>query len=181
MTQQIPDQLTYQGTTYQILSASGEGLTTPVDLGLKLLMLSTACVRGYHADYACRAGRLVLTGLTVRTVDGHYASIDGVAPDVDAARGRATYTGVRVQTTFSGGLLIAKDREIATRGWILPHHFATVKELLFEGGRLRSEIDHAAEMVRIRGALAQDPTLSVGDIAWGFSQAYDMRYYWPRA
>jgi hypothetical protein len=181
MTQQIPDRLIYQATAYQILSVSGEGLTRPADLGLKPIMLSTACVRGYQADYTYEAGRLILTGLTVRTLDGHYAPIDGVAPDVDTTRGRATYTGLQVQTAFSGGLLIAEGREIATRGWIMPHHFATVKELLFEEGHLRSEIDHAAEMARIRGALAQDLAPDVGDTAWGFSRTYDMHHYWHHA
>jgi hypothetical protein len=181
MTEQTPDRLRHQGTTHLILSAAGDVMVSPGDLGLFPMTLSTASLRGYRADYVCDDGHLYLAGLTVRTVDGTYGPIEGVEPSVDAEHNIGTYTDLQVAVPFSGGLLVANALREPTRGLRLPFHYATVKEFLFESGALTAVVDHSDAIGQMVAASPKARATAWQALVRSFAHDYDLRYYWTMA
>jgi len=217
MTAQISDHVIYADHTYQVIGVKGSWLPQPQDYGLTPTMMSTACYRGYYCDYTVRDNALLLTHLVVRTPDDNAPPIEGVTPIVGkrrkldntefpptdirgmyesyGAEGRfinydgAIYANLKIETHFSGGLLIAGDfiRSMYVHmGFQKPTSFETVIELLFEDGKLTDAIDHSkkmaerrAEMLKPRPRIGFDdeqmPTKQVEEwIEWTFSLDYDV-------
>jgi len=177
MTTQIPDRLAYQDDEYLIISAKGNGLMSPSDFGMKAVTKSTACYRGYDAEYVCENENLFLTSIELRTGDGHFKNIDGVKPVIDERLNMGKYSALRVRTAFSGGLLIVMNMKKEMRGIMWPFSFEVVKELLLEEGKVVSATDHSKKVAAILDTLKRDRSISWNEIEWSFSQDYDMYYY----
>jgi len=73
MTGQIPEKVIYKGKEYRITGISGEGLFTPVDFGITVQMMHTACYRGYASTYKIVEGELILHKWTLNPVEYNKA------------------------------------------------------------------------------------------------------------
>ncbi|MBA9002754.1 hypothetical protein [Thermomonospora cellulosilytica] len=154
MTGQIPDEVTYQGKSYALAGANGTGLFDPTALGLRVRPISTACWRGYLAEYAIVDGALKLTGLRLG-LDDERPEVFGVLPDEpedpeevhdllpDGSAGSADYvdpnpkySGLDVPVPFTGGLLIGRDFDsgfYVHMGFQAGWKYADLHELIFVG------------------------------------------------
>src|SRR5262249_5565130 len=108
MTAQIPDRVWYRDEDYRIIGTKGQRLLSPLDFGMTPTMMSTACYRGYHADYSCIDQQFLLTALTVRTVDNVYPAIHGVNAVMGGTFHAGQYSSLQVPVPFDGALLIGK-------------------------------------------------------------------------
>lgn len=153
MTAQIPDHVTYQQQQYAIAGVHGDGLFSPESLGLQPVMMSTACWRGYVADYAVIDERLLLVGLTIRTNDDAYPPIDGMQPQGRVTLGGMRYEGLTIPVVFSGSLLIGRDfiRETYVHmGFHKPSQYRRVLELICVDGQVLEVIDRSEETAEER-------------------------------
>lgn len=110
MTVQITDKLLYDVELYDLIEYKGEKLLDLSEYGLTPTMMHTACYRGYYANYAIIEDQLIMQRLTVKDAQGEYNQIDGVSPVPDSFGCAYVYDGLNAPMTFSGSILIAKDR-----------------------------------------------------------------------
>ncbi len=175
MTDQILDAIIYQGRECPILAIGGMGLLTPADFGMKAREISTACHRGYYMRYLCDEATLFLNEMTIRTEDDIYPEIEGVHPfrAIRELWSAMTYLGLRAATPFTGGLLIGTDIRRGSGGRLSLGYwrsYTPILEILFEGGRLRKEMDCSDQ-------IAQLPTaIQANDLEGIFSLKYDFFY-----
>ena len=165
MSVQVSDTVLFRRYSYELLQlTTEEGLITPEQFGLMPEMMSTDCYRGFYLGYSLTKNGLFLRRMEVRDSRAHYPPIDGVAPVVDDTFGTATYRGLNVPVSFTGGLRIGRDPDVeklSVFGSILPQveAFRELWELTLEQGRLVDAIDRSpvkpmqfrAEMPTSRG------------------------------
>lgn len=148
MTAQVPDHLFYEDEQYAIVGVDGSGLLTPADFGLEPVMMSTACWRGFIADYAVDGERLILSALTVRTVDDQYPPLKGIAARSGGVMGGMRYEDLNTPVAFSGGLLIGRDfihETYVHMGFHKPSQFRHVLEITCEAGRVLGVQDRSEQ------------------------------------
>ena len=66
MTAQMHDEFLYLGTEYSVVGISEGKIFDPSILGLKPVMASTGCYRGYQAIWGLSNSKLVLKDLNIR-------------------------------------------------------------------------------------------------------------------
>jgi hypothetical protein len=189
MTAQIPDTLIYNGDRYRIIGLKGAGLPTPADFEMETFMMSTACYRGYYAQYSIQEDQLVLSEITLRAREGNYKPIQGIEPETAEYGTAGCYSNLHVPVHFSGGLLLGKDFIDAMyvhMGFQKPTSFEVVIELLVEDGHISRIIDHSEKIAAMREDILKprpkpgfdDPTQQSKQIenwiAWTFSLDYDL-------
>jgi hypothetical protein len=147
MTGQIHDQVSLRGQTYALLSVAGAGLFEPTAFGLVPTMLHTACWRGFYCAYAVEASDLLLTTLTIRTLDGKYPPLNGVFP-ADDDYGTRCYTNLRLPLKFGGELLLGagfRQEQYVHMGFQSPAVYQEVQEATFLDGKLVSVRDRSGD------------------------------------
>ena len=161
MTAQISDRVFYRGREYCLAGINGNGLFDPAEHGMRAVMISTACYRGYFCNYEVVDGVLRLKDLHIRLgPDGADASKRGqsavlfnVHPSYDPDEHCSLYSNLTRIMPFTGGLLLGADfvRELYIHmGFHPAWKYRLVHELIFESGRVAQEMDRSAEMERIR-------------------------------
>jgi hypothetical protein len=192
MTGQIPDSVAYRGGSYLICGVHGEGLFEPAAHRLAVVPLSTACWRGYVADYAVLDGTLSITQLLLGLSDEsgdrlparRAPRLFGATPVRDRHYGGLRYTDLREPCRFTGGLLLGQDLVPGTyvhMGFQRYWKYAAVHELLLEEGRVVEEHDRSAGVARLRATAPDDrPDHTDPDAvrAW-VADTFSLRYQSP--
>jgi hypothetical protein len=153
MTAQMPDVVRHNDEEYVLVGVKGRGLFSPKDFGMTPVSVLTSCYRGYWTEYTCDGGGLWLTEMTVSAQGNRYGEIGGVEPMVERVPPTARYEGIRVQSRFTGRLLIAKDLlqdQYVHMGFQKPAAYRTVIELVVEDGGIVEEIDRSEHYALIR-------------------------------
>lgn len=139
MTAQISDTIQYQGKDYELAGINGDGLFDPFEIGIKPVMLSTACYRGFYCRYKVQDAKLFLKDVTIQieppprrrstpenisvfpyfppTEDSPSNNpepydppkIYGCVPSSVSRYGEAKYLAIDHRIEFTGGLILAND------------------------------------------------------------------------
>jgi hypothetical protein len=185
MTAQISGVVVYRGKPHNIAGINGSGLFDPSEHGLRPVMISTACWRGYHCTYEVADRSLLLTAVNIGlgekdwitaergegpklfgqvprryTIHGHSRNVRTGAVQTRWASPDFRCDGLLEPVPFTGGLLLGDDFL-----WDLYVHmgfhpawtFREVHELLLEGGRVVQEADRSAAMAEFRDMVAGRP------------------------
>ena len=153
MSVQMSDTVLFRRYSHELLQVTTEeGLLTPEQFGLQPEMMHTACYRGFYLGYSLTKNGLFLRRIKVRDGRGHYPPIDGVVPVVDECFWTATYRGLNVPVSYTGGMRIGRDpnvEKLSGHGSILPQveAFRLLWELTLEQGRLVDAIDRSPVVV----------------------------------
>lgn len=157
---QTRDKYIYQGNMYYLLNKKDFEPFNPLSLGFKPMPLETLCIRGYWCEYQISIEGLFLDKIYIHCSDENYPDINGKSYDVDAAGQPIDYNGYRVYSNLvlrmmnNGKILIGKDL-IAKRGSgesHLPYGSKTLRELMFERGKLTHTVNWDEEIENIREA-----------------------------
>ncbi len=201
MTAQINDTFRYHAKEYAVAGISEGELFDISILELEPSMASTACWRGYQAQFTVVQSHLVLDTLHVNLLrpgegKNRYEReagpvINGVTPspssrDLDFFNNH--YQGLSYHIEYSGGLLLA-DGFIQSLYVHMGFHpawkYETVIELIFDGGVLTGEFDRSERMAEIRESISQSwgkenssRMPSDDEIKQFVERAFDRRYQW---
>lgn len=197
MTAQAADSARLREERFLVCGVNGSELVAPSQWGLKPEMPSTACYRGWMAEYQID-DRIELAdlyvfhdaGLPVKNRKPNGPVINGVSPQEPDATGSAIgfnclYRGLALPIAFTGGILLGAGfvRGLLVNMGFHPFwKFEKVHELIFEQGKLLSCVDKSdvASALRekhlVNGFLGR-PDLSRGDkvMAW-IEQSFSLRY-----
>ena len=207
MTAQIGDTVEYQGNDYSLAGINGEGIFDPGQIGLPVVMISTACWDGFYCTYTVDDEALFLTRLTVGFDEkdsqlaekgegpvhwgmpprrDQHEAVDMMSMETVTYWGDWYYEGFRHPVPFTGGLLIGDDfiREMYVH---MGHHpaykFRRVHELIFNDGRLVSQEDKSDQMADFRSQLSDRPLTPTDpndrqEIEAWIDQSFSRDYKW---
>jgi hypothetical protein len=172
MTAQINDTCFHRKIKYSVAGISGSRLFEPASIGIKPVSMSSACWRGYVANYSIIDDNLNLTSLhigfsqhdAIRARAGKGPLLFGVFPTPDQFSG-FVYEGIQAPVPFTGGLLIANDffRELYVHmGFHPAWKYKDVREVIFDAGRVTGDFDRSAEMEEARSKFIAETKLSNG-------------------
>ncbi|MES2583199.1 MAG: hypothetical protein V4627_10825 [Pseudomonadota bacterium] len=162
MTTQATDSATFRGKKYLVCGVDGPELVVPTEFGLKPEMPSTACYRGWMAEYSIDKS-LTLSdlyvfhdaGLPVKNRTPNGPKINGVEPqEPNSYLGfNCLYKNLNVPLTFTGGMLLSNGfiRELGANMGFHPFwKFEELHELTFEHGSLISAADKSVVAKTVR-------------------------------
>ena len=178
MTAQISDVVVYRSKPHSIAGINGARLFDPASHGIRPVMISTACWRGYHCTYEVAEDTLQLATVNIGLGPDDQAAAErgegpllfGKSPKRYTIRGHSTnvrtgevktswessdfrYDNLRAVVPFSGGLLLGHDfiQELYVHmGFHPAWKFRQVHEVLFENGQVVKAADRSAEMAEFR-------------------------------
>lgn len=167
MTAQINDRVFHRMIRYSVAGVSGKGLFDPMDYGIPVEVFSTACWRGFHADYEVRESMLLLTSVTIglslehqaMAVRGELPFAPGVVPS-PSDRFEQHFEELALPVPYTGGLLVADDFRpelYVHMGFQPAWKYADVRELIFEQGRITEDHDRSQQMAEVRERLKSEP------------------------
>lgn len=196
MTGQIADAFHRDGERYAIAAIEKDWPFSPEAEGFRPVSTSSACWRGFHADYGLQSTQLVLLTLHVglgRVPPPEWRGVAAIRGEWWKYDRTWEYANVRLPIAYSGRIVIARDfiREFYLHmGFQRPYAYQEVKELIFDDGSLLEERDHSAEMARIReriraavadGARGASSPLGVHEfVRSSFSMAYADKWFIQR-
>jgi len=168
MTAQINDTVFHRKIHYSLAGIHGSPLFEPGDHGLSPRMLSTACWRGYYAEYVILENHLFLQNLTMggSTIPTETApetpgpQLFGATPVYDEDSFAWVYRDLREAVKFTGTLLLADQfiRELYVHmGFHPAWKYRDVREVRLEEGRLVGDQDLSAKMEQIRKRALTQP------------------------
>lgn len=187
MTAQIRDAIVFatparpsgDESIWTIERVAGSGLFEPEAHRLRVTSPHTACVRGYHCEYAIRDGELLLTSVSCGLPDAYVRKVaQGTPPTVFGAplrerrslrrpfdpttgqlgpeemssTGEFFADGLAAPMDFTGGMLLCRDA-INEHAWYSVHLHNVVIEVRFERGRVVETTDHSEAMAQYRLAV----------------------------
>lgn len=186
MTDQIPDEVRFEGTWFEVTAVDGTDLFDPAAHDLDPQALHTACWRGYICRYAIVDQRLLLQELRLGS-EGEPPPLSGAQPRWNARHHEWHYEGVDMPVPFTGRLLIGHgtipDPPYLNMGFSPAWMYTEVRELTLQAGTLLSATDHSAALAAQRhdlAATAAGPAAGEPPLDWiprTFSLTYD--YSWP--
>jgi hypothetical protein len=180
MTAQISDTFYYRKKPRALAGINGSGLFDPAQHGIKPVMISTACWRGYYCTYEVEDGGLFLTEVHLGlgredaaargegpklfgriprryTVLGHRQNVRTGEVTTSWESGEFKVDDIREPVPFTGGLLLGDDfihEMYVHMGFHPAYKFRVVYELVFDGGRLVEEHDRSAQIAEFREMLS---------------------------
>lgn len=168
MTAQINDKVFHKRISYSVAGISGFGLFDPQAYGIRTVSISTACWRGYFVEYVIEEGCLLLTQVTLGLSVADEVSakkMEGpvlfkASPVRNEHRWGWVYSGLREPISFTGGLLLADGfiRELYVHmGFHPAWKYRTVREVLFERGRMIEDFDRSSQIKELRSRLSAQP------------------------
>jgi len=194
MTQQLSDQLLFEGVSCDLVCWAGGELFDPYAHGLDPIRNCTALDRGWLAYYRVDR-RLWLDELMLdHAVSAPSAksprlgpgpAINGVPPSFDRRQGFSScYFRLGLPLDFDGGLLIGDGDAGARPGRGSPPawHYLRLRELVFARGELIEAVDHSdiAAALRERDRAFGDAGRVIGYPAaqdWRAAFAYDYGFF----
>lgn len=194
MTQQLCDEVLFEGVGCDLIAWAGGDLFDPRAHGLDPVSNCTALNRGWLAHYRVDA-RLWLDGLMLdhavsapsakKLRFGPGPAINGVPPHHDPEWGFSSqYSQLALPLDFGGGLLIGagdaceRPGRGAPPGW----HYLRLLELVFTDGHLIEAVDHSAiaaalrERDRLRGDAGRVMAYPAAE-DWRKAFSYDYGFY----
>lgn len=197
MTAQIDDKFHLDGVDYSLAGISEGELFDPSLLGIRPVGTCTACWRGYQAIFGILEGRLVLKTLHAELIleTEPYSAIvgppiNGVAPTGPEREHdwfNNHYTDINYHLEYTGGLLLADGfiRELYVHmGFHPAWKYKTVRELVFDNGRLTANGDRSERVAELRRSILASrdagdsrETPSREDIARFVEAAFDRSYH----
>lgn len=181
MTAQIQDAFLYDGARYALAGISEGELFDVTSLGLRPVMASTACWRGYQAVFGLEDRRLVLDALHINLIardEAKGAATRAEGPELRGVRPTPAterfdffnnhYEGLKLPIEYTGGVLLADGfiRSLYVHmGFHPAWKYERVVELVFDGGLLTAEHDRSAKMAEVRERVARsDREPATGEI-----------------
>lgn len=179
MTIQANDTVFYKKIAFDLVGGSGSGLFNVKTLGFTPRAGSTACWRGYLAEYSILDKRLFLTALQVwfplDYKDPNKAALECERDDDDKTfddeppdrnlniplfgvmpktgdKGDCLYEGFRKPIQFTGKLVLGEDLlpEPFVRNYWRAWQFRIVRELTFKKGHVITDKSISAKMAKVR-------------------------------
>jgi hypothetical protein len=190
MTAQISDGFLFENKEYYEIAITNPLPFAPEDYGLKPVMISTACWRGYWCDYELTGEQILLKNLHVRVADDVYPTINGVSARFDPdAMNSHTYTELNLPMDYTGKIVLGDDflnEYYVHMGFQSAWAFGVVKEFEFNNGKIIAINDYSEQMVKMRELIDRDPEgfyenmhanipRFIDDV---FSQDYAIKAWW---
>ena len=162
MTAQISDTIVYKNSIFNISGVNGKGLFDPTNYGIKPVITSTACYRGFCCTYALveKSLRLneVYLGLDLKNSLLIKHGRGGLKLLGQTPEGTVNFCGLHKYKNLNKpicfrGLLIGTDfiHELASNmGYASPYKFETVIELIFKSGKLVRSVDRSEQISELR-------------------------------
>lgn len=161
MTVQVSDQLIFEEKKYDICRVEGTELFNPKEIGLKPIVMNTACVKGYICIYTVEKKYLQLLELGVyeeyavrlKVKYGKGKEILGQKPKLHEFWECPYYENLDHKVEFTGQLLIGKDfiRDLPiVRSLKKPHRYKKVYELFFDSGDFFNIVDCSEKFADLR-------------------------------
>lgn len=165
MTQQVSDTVNFGGKWYSLADSDGSPLFHPKQIGIKTMMISTACVRGFYCAYEIRNSQFFLDRLNFGTPpEDKDFLLAGIGPRVfgQIPVWRDYYHALLVENIselipFSGGLVLVSDfvEDFYIRGRHRPSYtFGDVRELILKDGVVQEVHDRSEQAARCRASLS---------------------------
>jgi hypothetical protein len=162
MTTQISDGVIFEGTKYVLCGCNGSELLDPSQYGLVPAAPSTACYRGWMAEFSVAENLLLKdlyvfhdAGLPAKNKRPNGPAINSIFPiEPNSWCGfNCLYADLNLSIPFTGGFLLG-DQFIKQSGVNMGYHpfwkYESVIELIFENGRLKSAESKSAVALEIR-------------------------------
>lgn len=197
MTAQAADSALFKNESFLVCGANGPELVVPSQFGLKPEMPSTACYRGWMANYLI-ADHIELAdlyvfhdaGLPAKNRKPNGPIINGVSPQEPDSPGSALgfnclYRGLNFPLLFTGGLLLGRGivRGLLVNMGFHPFwKFEEVHELIFEQGALLVATDKSevARTIRekhlVKGILGRPDLSRESEVTEWIEQSFSLRY-----
>ncbi|HEX7167479.1 MAG TPA: hypothetical protein VF230_10910 [Acidimicrobiales bacterium] len=161
MTAQVPDGFVLDGEELSLVGVNGSPLFHPFDHGMLPTAVHTACWRGFIATYGVRDGRLVVTKVVTRLMDGvngehtveSAPALFGVRPVVDEKLAALRYDDLDGPVPFTGGLLLGAGfigGLYVHMGFHPAWKYERVLEVLAESGNVTAVHDRSDAMAVVR-------------------------------
>ncbi len=161
MTAQAGDKFMYEGKEYSLVSKCF--CVTPLAftffdfLRYKIIPegTSTACYAGYTCHYCLNDNGLFLEDLHVNSKNGEYPAINGITPSKDLdVHDLHVYKGLNISHRHHSGKFLLGDDFINDfyihMGFQWPWAYKTLKELVFEDGKLIECTDQSEMAAHLR-------------------------------
>ena len=140
------------GTNWSMIGRSGIELLTPETTWVQPAIESIKGLREFECGYDVTTTELLSSTLVLKSGAGEsFPAIANVLPCVDKDSATATYGLREIRMPFTGGLLLGNPAGHVR----VPHSFTNVRELVFEEGALRHDIDHSSLFAKI-GKIVED-------------------------
>lgn len=191
MTAQINDKFIFNGHSYDI-----SAIQLPCEffciekLGIFPTEKTTACWRGYVAEFAILENRLVLKDLTTNNGkrDVEPVVLNGISPFIIGSEKYQDwyYENINLEISYSGAILITDGflREYYVHmGFQSPFSYTKVVELIFEHGLLISTNDLSDVATKFREEVATENHESrMKNIPLWINECFDLSYHikWNR-
>ncbi len=159
MTGQIADQFSYKEDNYDLIGLKGSNLFNPEEYGVFPIMASTACYRGFVAEYNITDKQLILNSLMLRSNEEKLNEINGVAAKKEekVMMFNFLYEDLNLPIKFTGFILLGKDfinEMYVHMGYQRPIAYKIVIEFQFKEGELVTINDFSEIIEKLRN---EDP------------------------
>lgn len=148
MTHQSADFITFEGEQYEALGGDFSKQMFN-SYGIKPVMMSTGCDRGYQVRYSIEDKIVYLQYLHVHDSGKNYPTIGNVMPTLDRWQ-FAIYDNLHVKLPIDGSMIIGRDLAARSPSMRLAHHYRIVYQLEFEQGKLSSLTDLSVKVALLR-------------------------------
>lgn len=169
MTAQISDIIIYKEQEFALAECSCGEPFIPAEYGYFPVTASTACWRGYLAEYEIRDGYLILRRLFINNQlsdnDEAQAEKPPLLFGVEAEESDKSFIGswifkdVDMPLPYSGRLVLAKKLLHGLyehMGFHPPWKYEQVYEIIIESGKMISECDQSARMASVRSQMLKN-------------------------
>ena len=160
MTAQAGDMFSYKGRDLYLVAKNVRTRFSPKYYGIQPEGTSTGCYKGYLCHYNIADKKLFLEDLYVNSESGEYPPINGITANEGAySSDLHCYKGIHDETHYTGKLLLGDDfmdDYYVHMGSQWPWAFKTLKEFVFERGRLVKINDQSDMAAHLREVIGRD-------------------------
>ena len=160
MTAQAGDKFSYKGKDLYLVARSVRSRFSPIHYKIKPEGITSGCYEGYWCRYNITNKKLFLEDLYINSENGEYPPINGVAADYGTySSSLHCYKGIHDMTSYSGKLLLGDDfidDYYVHMGSQWPWAFKTLKEFVFERGKLVKINDQSEIAAHLREVIGRD-------------------------
>lgn len=156
MTVQIPDLVVFEGQTWFLQGVEHPPLLPTAWLDEVQTYNSSACVRGYTAEFVVQDGQLMLDSLQADLMDP-FQTFLGHAAQATGPEGAFVFPHLQQPLAYSGGLLLCQGFIPELRvnsGFQRPWKFEQVQEWVFQNGKPCETRDVSRAMQTLRESFA---------------------------
>ena len=167
MTAQVGDRFIVKGDSYSIVAISNPILFQPQDYGIVPAAICTACWNGYWCEYLISEQGIMLKNLYIHSQNNYYPAINGVEVknkgnekrDYFLYMGHNLYENINLFLEYTGKILMGKgflNQYYIHMGYQRAWAYETLKELVFENGKLAEMVDHSEIARKLRDKIEKE-------------------------